>query len=62
MIVEDFQFAQDESTLGTRIGMPKGEKELTDAVNAIIDELRASGQYDKWYDEYTAYARSLGID
>jgi polar amino acid transport system substrate-binding protein len=62
MIVEGFQFAEDESTLGTRIGIPKGEKELTDAVNAIIDELRASGQYEKWYDEYTAYAQSLGIN
>jgi polar amino acid transport system substrate-binding protein len=62
MIVEGFRFAQDESTLGTRIGMPKGEKELTDAVNAIIDELRASSQYDRWYDEYTEYAQSLGID
>lgn len=61
MIVENFQFHQDESTLGTRIGMPKGEDELTAAVNEIIDEVLASGIYEKWYDEYTEYAASLGV-
>jgi len=61
-IVENFSFAQDESTLGTRIGMPPGEDELLAEINKIIDEVLESGEYEKWYEEYTQYAKSLGID
>jgi len=61
MVVPDFKFFQDETTLGTRIGMPKGEKELLERVNGIIDEILASGQYVKWYEEYTEYAKKLGV-
>ena len=30
-------------------------------VNRIIAEVREEGLYDQWYEEYTDYARSLGI-
>ena len=30
-------------------------------VNRIIGEVREEGLYDQWYEEYTEYARSLGI-
>ena len=33
MILPDFYFTVDESTQGTRIGIPKGEDELTDRIN-----------------------------
>ncbi|MDL2233394.1 transporter substrate-binding domain-containing protein, partial [Ruminococcaceae bacterium OttesenSCG-928-L11] len=61
MVVEGFKFHQDESTDGTRIGMPKGEDELTERINAIIDDVLASGIYEQWYEEYSAYAESLGL-
>jgi polar amino acid transport system substrate-binding protein len=61
MIVPDFKFTMDPSLDGTRIGMPLGEDELTDKINEIIDEVRAQGLYDKWYDEYTEYASKLGV-
>lgn len=61
-IVNGFKFASDESTEGTRIGIKKGEDELTDAVNAAIDEVVESGIYAQWYDEYSEYARSLGLE
>jgi len=60
-IVPDFSFIVDESTQGTRIGMPKGETELLEKINEIVDEIVASGQYDKWYAEYTEYAKGLGL-
>lgn len=60
-IVEDFSFVVDESTQGTRIGMPKGEVELRDKVNEIIAEVVESGIYDEWYLEYQDYARGLGL-
>ena len=61
VIVPDFSFAVDESTQGTRIGMPKGEVELRDRVNEILAEVVESGIYDQWYEEYQDYARSLGL-
>lgn len=62
VVANTFKFAEDESTQGTRVGIPKGEEELTGKINEIIDELIESGQYDKWYAEYSEYARSLGIE
>jgi len=61
MVVPGFTFYQDESTLGTRIGMPPGEPELLAKINEIIDEVIASGIYEAWYEEYTEYAKNLGV-
>lgn len=61
IIVEDFEFQIDESIDGNRIGMPLGENELTEEINKIIDEVVSDGSYEKWYLEYTEYAKSLGL-
>lgn len=61
-IVPDFAFEADPNTSGTRIGMPKGETALCEKINEIIDKLNESGQYNTWYDEYSEYAKSLGIE
>jgi len=61
MMIPDFQFLQDESTDGTRIGMPPGEDELTERINKIIDDVVSSGIYDEWYEEYSEYAERLGL-
>jgi polar amino acid transport system substrate-binding protein len=60
-IANDFTFYFDETTQGTRIGIPLGETELTEFVNTVIAELRERGDIDKWYEEYEDYAASLGI-
>ena len=61
MVIDEFQFTVDKSTQGTRIGITKGEDELTAKINEIIDEILESGIYEDWYQEYTEYARSLGL-
>jgi len=61
VVVPNFKFFQDETTLGARVGMPLGEPELTDKVNEIIDEVLKSGIYSKWYEEFTEYAKKLGV-
>ena len=61
-IANNFRFVIDPSTSGTRIGMPKGEDELTAKINEIIAEVIEQGLYEEWYAEYTEYASSLGID
>ena len=62
LAIAPFRFVVDESTQGTRVGIPKGEEELTEFINQCIDELRAEGTIDKWYDEYSDYARTLGVE
>lgn len=61
MVVEGFEFIMDEETAGTRIGVPKGEDELTEKINSIIDEVLESGVFEDWHIEYTEYAKSLGL-
>lgn len=62
MVLPDFYFTVDPETQGTRIGIPKGEEELTDRINEIIDEILEQDLYNQWYDENRAYAKRLGID
>lgn len=47
---------------GTMIGIVKGETELVEAINEIINEVKEQGLYQQWEDEYTEYAKSLGIE
>ena len=61
MIAPDFKFDMNEEYLGTRCGVQKGDTEFMDLVNEVIDEMLESGIYEKWYDEYSAYAGTLGI-
>ena len=60
-IVNGFKFEENKEWGGTRIGMMKGEDELTAAINEIIDEIIDSGVYAQWYEEYKVYAESLGL-
>ncbi len=60
-IVPDFSFTVDETVQGTRAGMPKGETKLCDRINEIIDQVVEDGTFAKWHEEYSDYARSLGL-
>lgn len=60
-IVEGFKFEEDESTAGTRIGITKGEEELTEKINEIIDDVTKEGLFTKWHKEYGEYAKKLGL-
>lgn len=62
MILPDFYFTADENTQGTRIGIPKGEDELTARIDEIIDEVLEQDLYNQWYNEYREYAKGLGLD
>lgn len=62
MILPDFYFTVDEDTQGTRIGIPKGEDELTDRINEIIDDVIEQDLYNRWYEEYKEYAVKLGLE
>lgn len=59
LAVSSVQF--DNSQNGNVIGFPKGETELVDAVNKIIDQVLEQGLYDQWLAEATAEAEKLGL-
>ena len=61
MVVEDFRFTLDETLDGTRVGAKKGDTDLIAFVNTVIDEVIESGDYVKWFEEYSAYAKELGV-
>lgn len=60
-VANNFKFEDEEELSGTRIGMKKGEDELTAEINSIIDKLVESGQYAQWKDKYSRIAKDLGI-
>lgn len=60
-VAESFRFKEDGTTNSTRIGIPKGELELTEKVNEIIAKLMDEGKIIEWYNEYAEYASTLGI-
>ena len=62
MILPDFYFTVDENTQGTRIGIPKGEDELTARIDEIIDQVLEEDLYNQWYEEYREYAMKLGLE
>lgn len=47
---------------GSGSGIPKGEDELTDRINEIIDMVLEQDLYNQWYEESREYAKSLGLD
>lgn len=59
LAVSTVQF--DNSQNGNVIGFPKGETELVDAVNKIIDEVLEQGLYEQWLEEPRAEAENLGL-
>ena len=56
----DFYF--DYSSEGNVLAVTKGETELIEAINKILDEVNEKGLYKQWKDDATELAKSLGID
>ncbi len=55
-------FQMEEQFEGDRIACKKDELQLMYFVNGVIDEVLAEGLYEKWFDEYSAYASRLGVE
>ena len=56
----DFMFEYDSE--GNVAAVKKGETELIEAVNEIIEEVNELGLYEQWKDEATELAKSLGLE
>lgn len=59
----DFRFKVDPNMNGTVVALPKkGTDSLMEIVNQCIKELTDNGQIQKWNDDYTTYAKQLGVE
>ena len=62
LAVPAFRFDVKEEN-GTRVVAPKeGTDSLMEVINEVVTELETSGQIAKWKEEYSAYAKTLGIE
>lgn len=62
LVVSDYSFEVDPRLSSIVVAMPlEGTDSLEAVVNECIAELRAEGQIDKWFDEYSDYAKKLGL-
>ncbi|MBR6028598.1 MAG: amino acid ABC transporter substrate-binding protein [Clostridia bacterium] len=59
-LAPEISFTLEPQYEGDRVAGPRGETQLMAFVNGVIDEVLESGQYERWYDEYTAYAERIG--
>ena len=60
--IETTDFMFEYSSEGNVAAVKKGETELTEAVNEIIEEVNELGLYDQWKEEATELAKSLGLE
>ena len=62
LVVSDYSFEVDPRLSSIVVAMPlEGTDSLEAIVNECIAELIAEDQIDKWFDEYTEYAKELGL-
>ena len=59
--VSDFAFTAEEASFGKSVVIDKGNEELVEAVNEVINKVVADGSYQKAYDDAVALAASLGL-
>ena len=60
-LMDGVAFQLEEQFEGDRIAGPKDELELMYFVNGVIDEVLASGEYEKWFEEASERAAELGL-
>lgn len=58
--IADFKY--DFEGEGNVLMVPKGETELIQAINEILEEVNTLGLYKQWKDDATTLATQLGID
>lgn len=63
LAIPEFRFEIDPNMNGTVVAAPpEGSDALMEVVNKVIAELNESGDIDRWHEEYSEYAKDLGIE
>ncbi|MDY3919749.1 MAG: transporter substrate-binding domain-containing protein [Candidatus Limivivens sp.] len=60
LVMAEALFQDTEDT--TVVACPKGETELIEEVNKILEEVAEEGLYEQWWDAATEQAKALGLD
>lgn len=59
--VSNFEFSAEEASFGKSVVIAKGNEDLVEAVNEVINKVTADGSYQKAYDDAVKLAASLGL-
>ena len=59
--VSNFTFTAEEASFGKSVVIAKGNEDLVEAVNEVINKVTADGSYQQAYDEAVELAASLGL-
>lgn len=59
--VSNFKFSAEEASFGKSVVIAKGNEDLVEAVNEVINKVTADGSYQQAYDEAVELAASLGL-
>ena len=59
--VSNFEFSAEEASFGKSVVIAKGNEDLVEAVNEVINKVTADGSYQQAYDEAVELAASLGL-
>ena len=59
--VSNFTFTAEEASFGKSVVIAKGNEDLVEVVNEVINKVTADGSYQKAYDEAVELAASLGL-
>lgn len=62
LALAQYTFTEDEANAGKCIVMCKGNEDLVEAANVVVDQVVADGSFEAAYEEAVALADSLGIE
>ncbi len=62
LVVSEAPLETDTSKIGNVVVLKKGDKELLEEINKIIDEVNEKKLYEKWYEDAVKKANEEGID
>ena len=62
LAISDFVFKVDPKLSSVCVGVPlENTEDLMNIINQCISDLKEKDQFEKWFDEYADYAKTLGI-
>lgn len=61
LVASNFEFTAEEANFGKAIVVPKGNEDLLEVINTVVDRVKADGSYQKAYDDAVEEAATLGL-
>ncbi len=60
--IADFEFTDEEASIGKAIAIAKGQQDLVDVVNKVVAEVTENGGFEKAFEEAVELQKELGLE